>query len=186
MEVSAVAGSKDTGERPAPRESCRRPQSRAPKGRFFPKNGYFEHFYLWEIKVKMWKIPQFFLAKSAPAARHFPLFLPWRACGAPFHAIFPLERACGVPLITRYLAAAHGKLLVDIPTGRKCQAQDVQQLQTVLNSAVGALLAFSDGKQSAGQTLDEVRAGIETLAWHHGNIQQHDHPQLELGDPDDE
>ncbi|HCA23626.1 MAG TPA: hypothetical protein DEP32_05600 [Pseudomonas sp.] len=104
----------------------------------------------------------------------------------PLTLILPLERACGVPLITRYLAAAHGKLLVDIPTGRKCQAQDVQQLQTVLNSAVGALLAFSDGKQSAGQTLDEVRAGIETLAWHHGNIQQHDHPQLELGDPDDE
>ena len=35
--------------------------------------------------------------QSAPAARHFPLFLPWRACGAPFHVIFPLGRANGAP-----------------------------------------------------------------------------------------
>tara|TARA_R110001599_G_scaffold28969_3_gene99556 strand:+ start:8581 stop:9018 length:438 start_codon:yes stop_codon:yes gene_type:complete len=104
----------------------------------------------------------------------------------PLTLILPLERACGVPLITRYLAAAHGKLLVDIPTGRNTQAQDVQQLQTVLNEAVGAVLAFSDGKQTANQTLDALRAGLESLAWHHGNVQQHDQPQLELGEIDDE
>jgi len=104
----------------------------------------------------------------------------------PLTLILPLERACGVPLITRYLAAAHGKLLVDIPTGRNTQAQDVQQLQTVLNEAVGAVLAFSDGKQTANQTLDALRAGLESLAWHHGNVQQHDQPQLELGEIDHE
>ncbi|HEP8886751.1 TPA: hypothetical protein VDU64_006783, partial [Pseudomonas aeruginosa] len=35
----------------------------------------------------------------------------------PLSLILPLEHACGLPLITRYLAAAHGKLLVDIPVG---------------------------------------------------------------------
>ncbi|MCC4259211.1 hypothetical protein LL270_00895 [Pseudomonas aestusnigri] len=104
----------------------------------------------------------------------------------PLSLILPMEHACGAPLITRYLAAAHGKLLVDIPTGRECHAQDVQQLQTVLNDAVGAVLAFSSGKQSANETLAALRAGLESLAWHHGNVQQHDHPQLELGDHDDE
>ncbi|PKM31755.1 MAG: hypothetical protein CVV07_01180 [Gammaproteobacteria bacterium HGW-Gammaproteobacteria-11] len=104
----------------------------------------------------------------------------------PLTLILPFERACGVPLITRYLAAAHGKLLVDVPTGRKTQAQDVQQLQTVLNDAVGAVLAFSDGRKNANETLDALRAGLESLAWHHGNVEQHDQPQLELGDTDDE
>lgn len=104
----------------------------------------------------------------------------------PLSLILPMEHACGLPLITRYLAAAHGKLLVDIPTGRNCRAQDVQQLQTVLNDAVGAVLAFSAGKQSATATLDALRAGLETLAWHHGNVQQHDQPQLELGGSHDE
>ncbi len=111
----------------------------------------------------------------------------WMSNGRlPLTLILPFERACGVPVITRYLAAAHGKLLVDIPTGRNTQAHDVQQLQTVLNEAVGAVLAFSDGKQTANQTLDALRAGLESLAWHHGNVQHHDQPQLELGEIDDE
>lgn len=104
----------------------------------------------------------------------------------PLALILPMEHACGLPLITRYLAAAHGKLLVDIPTGRHCQAHDIQKLQAVLNDAVGAVLAFSAGKQTANDTLNALQAGLESLAWHHGNVQQHDHPQLELGDTDDE
>jgi len=104
----------------------------------------------------------------------------------PLSLILPLEHACGLPLITRYLAAAHGKLLVDIPTGKTCNAGGVQQLQSVLHSATGALMAFYAGQQTAEQTLDAIRAGLENLAWHQGNVAQHAHPQLELGGPDDE
>ena len=104
----------------------------------------------------------------------------------PLTHVLAFERACGLPLITRYLAAAHGKLLVDIPTGKTCNAGDVQQLQSVLHSATGALMAFYAGQQTAEQTLDAIRAGLESLAWHHGNVAQHDHPQLDLGGPDDE
>ncbi|MEG6946105.1 hypothetical protein V2A26_33745, partial [Pseudomonas aeruginosa] len=63
----------------------------------------------------------------------------------PLSLILPLEHACGLPLITRYLAAAHGKLLVDIPVGKACNASDLQQLQGVLHNATGALMAFYDG-----------------------------------------
>ncbi|MDF5991256.1 hypothetical protein P4119_17425 [Pseudomonas aeruginosa] len=90
----------------------------------------------------------------------------------PLTMVLSLEKACGLPLITRYLAAAHGKLLVDIPVGKACNASDLQQLQGVLHSATGALMAFYDGKQSAEQTLDAIRAGLESLAWHHGNVAQ--------------
>ncbi|MDF6001958.1 hypothetical protein P4050_30685 [Pseudomonas aeruginosa] len=33
----------------------------------------------------------------------------------------------------------------------------------MLHSATGALMAFYDGKQSAEQTLDAIRAGLESL-----------------------
>lgn len=106
----------------------------------------------------------------------------WQADGRlPLSLILPLEHACGYPLITRYLAAAHGKLLVDIPTGRSSSAEDMQRLQQVLHEAAGALMAFYAGRQNTQQTLDAIRAGLESLAWHHGNVQQHDHPQLDLG-----
>lgn len=104
----------------------------------------------------------------------------------PLNLILPLEHACGLPLITRYLAAAHGKLLVDIPVGKACNASDLQHLQGVLHNATGALLAFYDGKQSAEQTLDAIRAGLESLAWHHGNVAQAQTPQLDFGVADDE
>lgn len=104
----------------------------------------------------------------------------------PLSLILPLEHACGLPLITRYLAAAHGKLLVDVPTGKQPNAVDVQQLQELLNAAVGALICFAAGKQDATTTLDAIRAGLESLAWHHGNVQQHERPQLDFGASDDE
>ncbi|MDH0290608.1 hypothetical protein N7414_15900 [Pseudomonas sp. GD04087] len=111
----------------------------------------------------------------------------WQADGRlPLSLILPLEHACGYPLITRYLAAAHGKLLVDIPTGRSSSAEDMQRLQQVLHEAAGALMAFYAGRQNTQQTLDAIRAGLESLAWHHGNVQQHDHPQLDLGSTDHE
>lgn len=111
----------------------------------------------------------------------------WQADGRlPLSLILPLEHACGYPLITRYLAAAHGKLLVDIPIGRSSSAEDMQQLQQILHGAAGALMAFYAGRQNTQQTLDAIRAGLESLAWHHGNVQQHDHPQLDLGSTDHE
>jgi hypothetical protein len=104
----------------------------------------------------------------------------------PLTLVLPLERAAGAPLITRWLAASHNKLLIDIPAGKTCAASDVQQLQSVLHEATGALISFYAGKQSAEQTLDAIRAGLQSLAWHQGNVQQHEHPQLDLGDPEDE
>lgn len=100
----------------------------------------------------------------------------------PLNLILPFEHASGFPGITRYLAAAHGCLLVPIPTGRTATAEDIQQLQSVLNEAVGALLAFTAKTKSATDTLDAIRSAMESLAWHHGNVQQHERPQLDFGD----
>jgi len=111
----------------------------------------------------------------------------WMSNGRlPLTLVLPFEHACGEPLITRYLAAAHGKLLVDMPTGRNATTEDVQQLQAVLHSAIGAVMAFYNGTADADATQDAIRAGLEILAWHRGNVQQHAHPQLELGAHDHE
>ncbi|EPO8089461.1 hypothetical protein [Pseudomonas aeruginosa] len=92
------------------------------------------------------------------------------------------EHACGINLVSRWLAATGGKLLVDLPTGRNCTAEDMQELQAVLHTTTGALLAFYSGAADAAATLGAIQVGLESLAWHRGNVQQHAHPQLELGD----
>lgn len=111
----------------------------------------------------------------------------WMSNGRlPLTLVLPFERACGEPLITRYLAAAHGKLLVDMPTGRNASAEDMQELQAVLHTATGALLAFYSGTADAIATMGAIQAGLEGLTWHRGNVQQHAHPQLELGEHSNE
>lgn len=96
------------------------------------------------------------------------------------------EHACGINLVSRWLASTGGKLLIDLPSGRNCNASDMQELQAVLHTATGALLAFYNGAADAAATIGAIQVGLEGLAWHRGNVQQHAHPQLELGDHSNE
>ena len=113
---------------------------------------------------------------------HFALY-KWIQTGRFPAVMIPVyERVCGINLVSRWLAASSGKLLVDMPTGRGCSADDMQQLQEALHAATGALLAFYAGQQEASATLGAIQSAMEGLAWHRGNVQQHEQPQLELGE----
>lgn len=96
------------------------------------------------------------------------------------------EFVCGINLVSRWLAATSGKLLIELPTGRVCNTQDIAQLQTVLHDTVGALMNFYAGKEDATATMAQVHVALENLAWHRRNVQQHATPQLDLGGSDDE
>ncbi|SIQ30377.1 hypothetical protein [Marinobacterium stanieri] len=98
----------------------------------------------------------------------------------PATQIIPFERACGINLVTRWVAAHTGKLLVDIPSGRQAEAEDIQELQEQLNAVTGLLIKFHAGKTGAEDTLAGIQNAMEALAWHRGNVQQHAQPQLEF------
>lgn len=100
--------------------------------------------------------------------------------------ILPLENACGINLISRWLASAGGKLLIDIPTGRQLSAQDTHELQQVLLTASTAILKYYTGTADGETALGSIQTALESLAWHRGNVLQHTTPQLELGEPDGE
>lgn len=107
----------------------------------------------------------------------------WLANGRMPALLIPVyERACGINLVSRWLAATTGKALVDVPTGRAVTAQDTQRLQEILTETTGTLLAFYAGKNDVPDTLAALQNALEELAWHRGNVQQHAHPQLELGE----
>ncbi len=113
---------------------------------------------------------------------HWALY-KWIANGRMPAVMIPaFEQVCGINLVSRWLAASSGKVLIDIPTGRASKASDIQTLQGVLHDAAGALMAFYSDDLEATATLAAIQAGLEELAWHRGNVQQHAQPQLELGD----
>lgn len=117
---------------------------------------------------------------------HWALY-KWLSSGRMPAVMIPnYENACGCHYVTQWLAASAGKMAIDIPTGRPCNQTDIQALQGLLHATTGALMAFYAGSADAPNTLAQIRAAMEGLGWHHGNVQQHDQPQLELGDTHDE
>ncbi len=92
------------------------------------------------------------------------------------------EAACGCNFVTRYLGGVAGKLMIDMPSGRNCTAQDLQELQAVLNDTTGALISFYAGNLDTLATMGALQRGLEALAWQRQNIGQYNQPQLELGE----
>lgn len=90
------------------------------------------------------------------------------------------EHACGIDLLSRYFAAGAGRLVIDIPTGRAANAEDMQALQLNINQAVGALLAFYSGKEGADATLAALTTSMTELAWHRENVRKSASPELQL------
>ncbi|MDO8933608.1 MAG: hypothetical protein Q7U97_14535 [Rhodocyclaceae bacterium] len=105
----------------------------------------------------------------------------WLATGRmPANLIPAYEHICGIDFVSRHLAASSGRMVVDMPTGRLVHATDVQELQALLNDAVGAILAVAAGTSGIPEALADIEAGMGALAWHRSNIKKSGQPELEL------
>ena len=120
------------------------------------------------------------IATEAGLVDHWTLYKYFQNGRMPLALLRPFERACGVDYITRWIAASAGKLLIDIPTGRKADAVEMQILQELLNTAVGQLLQFYGGKAEAPDTLTAIQQAMEGLAWHRGNVEKHAQPEFDF------
>lgn len=98
----------------------------------------------------------------------------------PVSCLSAWEHATGSDQVVRYLAAAAHKAVIDLPTGRRLAGGDIQTLQGVLHDAVGQLMGFVAGTQTAEATIAALTHGIESLAWHRENVRRADQPELEL------
>lgn len=121
------------------------------------------------------------IATQMALADHWSLY-KWISSGRmPVVMIPAYENACGVNYVTQWLAGATGKLLIDVPTGRKSTGKELNDLQAELTTAMGALLSFHAGSTGAEETLAALRTAMEGLGWQHANVAQHAQPQLEFG-----
>ena len=98
----------------------------------------------------------------------------------PSRYILAFEHACGIDYMTQYHAHSGRRLLIDIPTGRTMEVEDLHKLQAITNDAVGALIAFASGTCDAEQTIAAITTAMEGLAWHRANVEKHQQPELEL------
>lgn len=105
----------------------------------------------------------------------------WMETGAiPARKIPGFELACGAYYVTEYLALSAHKLVVDMPSGRLPAGQDVHALQQACNEAIGALLAYSQQKLDAAQTIDSLTAAMTHLAHQRAQVERAAQPELAL------
>lgn len=100
--------------------------------------------------------------------------------GMPVGHLIAWQHLTGSDAVVRYLAASAHKVVIDIPTGRKTDADDVHVLQATLNGAVGALLDFMKGELDRDTCMAKLGTGLESLAWHRENVRKNDQPELDL------
>lgn len=96
----------------------------------------------------------------------------------PSRLIKPFEHACGIDFVSRWLVVSGGKLVIDIPKGRKGGPEDIQALQASTHEAVGALMKFYEDKSNAEETLAAIQTALERMAWHKGNVEKYRQPEL--------
>lgn len=98
----------------------------------------------------------------------------------PMRHMRAFQHACGINLISRWDAHSGGYLLLKIPTGRAVKPAELAELHQKFADAFSALARFYEGKNEAQATMDNIMDTLEGLAWHHGNVEQHAQPSLDL------
>lgn len=113
---------------------------------------------------------------------HWALY-KWLANGRmPLVLVPAYEHACGIDLVTRWLAASRNKLLVDMPAGKRPGAADMVELNTGFAEALQLLSHFyaNPAEADAEATATALRQHLEQVSYHQRNVAQYATPELEF------
>jgi hypothetical protein len=111
-------------------------------------------------------------------ASKWTLYKWMQEASMPAKSIKGFEYACGIDFVSRWLVVSSGRLVIDIPKGRKGKAGDIQELQLATNEAIGALLKFYADPSDMDATLAAMQTALERMAWHKGNVEKYRQPEL--------
>ena len=92
------------------------------------------------------------------------------------------ELACGCSFASAWLAVSAGKLVIDMPTGRKAESTDLMSVNSSCAAALQLLTAFyvDPASTDADATLAALRTHLEQVAFHHHNVAQYAAPELDF------
>ncbi len=115
-------------------------------------------------------------------ATHDSLY-KWLASGRLPAILLPAyEYACGCHFVSEWLGASAGKLVIDMPKGRKGTPSDLMDVNTSCAAALQLLTSFyaNPAAADADATLAALRSHMEQVAYHHHNVATYTNPELEF------
>lgn len=90
------------------------------------------------------------------------------------------ENACGISLVSEWLSAARGRLVIDMPAGRKVEQTDLLALNSGFAAALQVLTEFYAKQADPKDTLAALANHLQQVAWHHANVERSAEPQLDF------
>ncbi len=107
----------------------------------------------------------------------------WLATGRMPAILIPaFELVCGCNYVSEWLATSAGRLVIQMPTGRKGTDADVMQVNTSCAAALQLLTSFYANPTAADATatLAALRTHMEQVAYHEHNVSTYTNPELEF------
>jgi hypothetical protein len=117
-------------------------------------------------------------------ASHFTLY-KWLESGRmPAIKIRTFEHACRCDYVTYYLACSANKLVINMPTGRKAEHKELNELSIFSHTVIAQLISFWEGKEEQEIVIQSITLLIEDLAHQRGNLAKQQQPELNLEAPE--
>ena len=107
----------------------------------------------------------------------------WLASGRmPLILIPAFELACGCSYLSEWLATSAGKLVINMPRGKRPTSADLMAINTTWANALALLTNFYSDPAGADTeaTLAALRTHLEHVAYHHQNVATYTTPELEF------
>ena len=105
----------------------------------------------------------------------------WLATGRMPACLVPTyELACGCSFVSTWLAAANGRIVIELPKGRRVADADLVEMNASFGTALKLLADFYAGKAGGAETQAALNTHLQQVAWHHHNVAKHANPELEF------
>jgi len=106
----------------------------------------------------------------------------WLATGRlPAILIPAYELACGCHFASDWLAASAGRMVIELPTGRRAGQTDMVELNSGFAAALQLLTDFyANPGSDPAETVIALSSHMEQVAWHRANVARHAEPELEF------
>lgn len=105
----------------------------------------------------------------------------WQAeTSMPMNRIVQFEEFCGVAYVSEFLSTAAGRIVIDIPTGRKARPIDLAGLHAVFAEAITLLSQHYQNGNAADETAAALTNLLSHAAYHRQNVIKSAAPELAL------
>ena len=110
-----------------------------------------------------------------------PTYYRWISEGAmPASKIRQFEHLCGCHFVSDYLALAAGRMVVEVPVGKRAAEIEIAELQSANAQAIKLLIDFYAGRSALDETLMALDDALRGLGFHRANVVKVTEPELNL------